>query len=387
MLSSALLLALWAADPSTVYRTDMHRMDMPLPERPALDHLTAPIQPHALGTSTTVFVNFDGIDLGECNPSDSKRDCSWYNFEEPFEPFSGSTQTKVSVLQAMRNDVSEYGIRVTATRPEQGDYTMVVYGGTELEYEALGSAPAGDCDDARPNQIAFAHLDGELATWVNGGATTALHEAAHSWGLDHIDVEGSIMFPSGDNSPTFFRDECDVTVVDTDLTPGDASCPELNDAHCGDARLQHADARLRRLFGPPYLDTTPPTLTLLEPVDGQYFQAPASFDVLFETEDDLHPQAYSIWAWLGEEPRPADGSVRASPDFNVAELPIGTWDFHVVVADEAGNETRLDFTIEVGEDPPPDPAVDGEGCGCTGGGSNIPGWALCVPLLLARRRR
>ncbi len=371
-----------------------HRMDMPLPPRPPLDYgpvgatdLAAPPRPHALGTNTTVFVNFDGVDLGECNPSNSQRDCSWYNFEDPFEPFSGSAQTKVSILQAMRSDVSEFGIRVTGQRPEDGDYTMVIYGGTEEQYGALGSAPAGDCDDELPNQIAFAHLDGDLAGWVNGGSTTALHEAAHSWGLDHIDFEGSIMFPSGNNGPTYYRDECDGMVEDTELTPGQASCPELNTRHCGDSNRQNAAARLDRLFGAPYVDTFAPQLELVEPEDGQYFQAPATFGVVFDTIDDQHPQAYSVYAWLNDDPRPTDPSVRVDPGFSVEELPIGMWDFHVVVVDEAGNESRVDFSVEVGEDPPEDPESDDGGCACTATRPSIPGWGLWIPLLLARRRK
>lgn len=383
---SALALALvLAAEPTLA--APLHRQDAPIPEQPPIDAFASPRRPHAIGENTTLYVNFEGVELSECNPSDSRRDCSWYNFEEPFPPFSGTIQTQVGVLQAMRSDVADYGIRVTAQRPESGNYTMVVYGGTEAEYGALGSAPAGDCDDEVPNQIAFAHLDGELNEWVNGGATTALHEAAHSWGLDHIDAEGSVMFPSGNNSPTFFRDECDLMVEDTELNPGQSSCPELNMAQCGDSSRQNAAARLTRLFGPAYVDMEAPIVELLEPQDGQYFQAPANFDVVFETIDDQHPQAYSVWAWLGDDPRPADDSVRVDPGFSVTDLPIGIWDFHVVVADEAGNETRVDFTIEVGEDPPPDPPAGDEGCGCRSSGGTATLWWICVPVALARRRR
>ncbi len=385
MLTGAATLLWLAAQPPLA--TPRHRLDAPLPPRPALDDLTSLPRPHALGENTTLYVNFEGIELSECNPSDSRAGCSWYNVGVPIPPFSGTIQTQVGILQAMRRDVADYGIRVTATRPESGNYTMVVYGGTEAEYGALGSAPAGDCDDELPNQIAFAHLDGELNDWTNGGSTTALHEAAHSWGLDHINFEGAIMFPSGNNSPTYFREDCDRVVEDTDLTEGPAKCPELNEAHCGDGNLQNAHARLVRLFGPAYVDMQAPDLELVEPADGQYFQAPASFDVVIETSDDQHPQAYSVWAWLGEDPRPADDKIRADPSFKVEDLPIGTWDFHIVVADEAGNETRLDFSIEVGEDPPPDPVTE-EGCGCTsGGGPGLPAVLFCVPWLLARGRR
>ena len=255
-MSPLALLALLAAEPGLA--TPRHRQDAPLPPQPPIDALQAPTRPHALGEGATVYVNFDGVQLTECNPSDSRRDCSWYNFEQPFPPFSGTVQTQVGVLQAMRNDVAEFGIRVTGTRPLRGNYTMVVYGGSEAEYGALGSAPAGDCDDEVPNQIAFAHLDGDNNAWVNGGATTALHEAGHTWGLDHIDVQGAIMFPSGDNSPTYFRDDCDQVVDGTDLDPGDAACPHLNMEQCGALDRHNAAARLVRLFGPPYVDMEAP---------------------------------------------------------------------------------------------------------------------------------
>ena len=367
-----------------------HCMDMPLPPRPAA--LTNDAQPRAareVGTNTIVFVNFDGVELGSCNPSNSKRNCHWYNTEKAFPPFSGTVQTKVSVLQAMRRDAADFGVRITGQRPpDSEDYTMVIYGGTEAEYGALGSAPAGDCLDQNPNQIAFAHVDGELVEWINGGATTALHEAAHSWGLDHIDTEGTIMFPSGNNQPTTFLDGCATVVTDVDLTPGEGSCPDLNRQYCGDVGSQDPRATISQLFGEPYVDVTPPTVELVEPRDGQYFQAPANFDVILDVQDDLHPQAYDVAFWLNDDPKP-ESRPFVENYFSVAELPIGTWEFHVEFVDEAGHSARLDFEIEVGEDPPPTPS---EG-GCSIAASRTPGVSghaglvvLLLGLVACRRR-
>ncbi|MEM7156503.1 MAG: hypothetical protein AAF799_26870 [Myxococcota bacterium] len=370
-----------------------HRMDMPLPPRPSA--LTSDPQPTAareVGTNTIVFVNFDGVELGSCNPSNSKRNCHWYNTEKAFPPFSGTIQTKVSVLQAMRRDAADFGVRITGQRPpDSEDYTMVIYGGTEAEYGALGSAPAGDCLDQNPNQIAFAHVDGDLVEWINGGATTALHEAAHSWGLDHIDTEGTIMFPSGNNQPTTFFDGCAAVVTDVELTPGAGSCPEINEQNCGSEGSQDPRATLAELFGEPYVDVTPPTVELVEPRDGQYFQAPADFDVILDIQDDLHPQVYDVAFWLGADPKP-ESRPFVENYFSVAQLPVGTWEFHVEFVDEAGHAARLDFEIEVGEDPPPTPTEDGcSGCGVAAGRTpGVSGRAGLVVLLLglvACRRR
>lgn len=376
-----------------------YRMDATVPPRPAHEYdATADevmVFPRAhtareVGTGTTLFVNFDGVDLGSCNPSNAKRNCHWYNNDEPFEPFSGSMQIKASVLQAMRRKVADFGVRVTGVRPpDSEDYTMVVYGGTEAEYGALGSAPAGDCLDQRPNEIVFAHLDGELAGWINGGATTALHEAGHSWGLDHIDVQGGIMFPSGNDTPTAFRMGCDRVVADTELTPTEASCPSVNSMFCPQPDEQDATALLTHMFGPPYVDVTPPSVKLVEPRDGQYFQHPATFEVVLDVQDDLHPQFYSLWAWLGDDPRPEDSSNFVVPEFAVSGLDIGSWDVHVVVADEAGNETRIDFSVEIGEDPPPEPSAS---CSMRAGEPGVSGitafgWLSLLMLAPALARR
>lgn len=396
MIAAAALLLLLAPDPLAggssrphALAEGRHVMDAPVPPPPdRLSAATPAIAGRELGTPTTLFVNFDGVDLGSCNPSNSHENCHWYNDEEPIPAFSGSLQTKVSVLQAMRRDAADFGIRITGLRPSRDQaYTMMVYGGTEAHYGALGSAPSGDCLDQRPNEIGFAHIDGDLVDWVNGGATTTLHEAAHTWGLDHVDMERTIMYPTGNNEPTAFGDGCHTVVGDVDLTPGMVSCPELNEELCGAEGLQNATAVLERLFGGPYVDVQAPTIELVEPADGQYFQAPASFDVVLDIRDDLHPQVYDAAFWLGDDPKP-EATPFILDHISVVDLPIGTWAFHVELSDEAGNSTRLDFEIEVGEDPPPEPHEGG--CRVSGvprGGVSGPPWLVVLLLpALARRR-
>jgi hypothetical protein len=363
-LSASVLLAGVAFAGMGPTRTIDHvRPQPPIPER-----LAADVPPRPLGTPATVFVNFDGIELDECNPSDSHEDCHWYNYGVEFPPFSGSLQTRVSILQVMRRVSADYGIRITARRPpDDEDYVMVVVGGTEEEYGQLGSAPAGDCEDQRPNEIAFAHLDGDSVDWVTGGATTAIHEAAHTWGLDHIDVEHAVMYPTTDGQPAAFHDGCAGVVGDIELTPAPSSCPELAEQMCGTPGQQDSAEMLRYLFGPPYVDTVAPVIELLEPEDGQYFQAPAAFDVVLAIDDDLDPQRYQRLVWLEGEPRPETGTPVFDPSFGVEGLPVGQYTVHVVVFDEAGNEGELAFDIEVGVEPPPPPEMDdgeGEGCAC-----------------------
>jgi MYXO-CTERM domain-containing protein len=195
------------------------------------------------------------------------------------------------------------------------------------------------------------------------------------------------MFPEGGNLPTAFRDDCDAIVGSPELDPGDPSCPEVNLDYCSAGDLQNPTPLLATLFGPGYVDAIAPTVELAEPSDGQYFQVPGNFAVVLDIEDDLHPQLYSMWAWIGDEPRPAEPSELVEPGFEVVDLPVGTWEFHLAIADEAGNETRLDFTVEVGTHPVP---VD-DGCACAADGAVRPpalaGFTVVALVLGARRRR
>ncbi|MEM6291094.1 MAG: hypothetical protein AAGA54_07505 [Myxococcota bacterium] len=69
MIAAALLVLATATD----LAAPAHRMDAPMPAQPPIDDLRALPRAHALGTNTTLYVNFDGVELSECNPSDAKR--------------------------------------------------------------------------------------------------------------------------------------------------------------------------------------------------------------------------------------------------------------------------------------------------------------------------
>jgi hypothetical protein len=335
--------------------------------------------PHVAGAPTTLFVNFDGVTLTACTPSSAADDCSALGGNRVVPPFSGGTQARAAILQALRELIGDRGIRVTGTRPDERGYTMVVYGGDAGREGVLGLGPSGDCGDAIPGQIAFAYLDGALSDWVNGGATTVLHEAAHTWGLDHVGAPGTLMFPTGDDRPVQLGDACAPVVADAGLTPGGPTCPDAHAVHCGLGERQAAGLELRALFGPRVPDTTPPTLALTYPADGAQFAAPASFHVEIDVADDAHPQAYDVQAWIaGETPISRHVGAFDRVVFEVGQLGPGDHVVHVIVADLGGNQTGLDFVVRVD-----DTRSGGAADGCRLGAP--PG---LLPLLwLVRRRR
>lgn len=324
--------------------------------------ITPPPPARKLGTNTTVFVNFDGVTIGECNPSNSHANCHWLESNTTFDPWSGSLTERVAILDAMRAIAQDYGIRITGQRPPSDEpYVMVVYGGDSIAEEALGRAPAGDCWDDLPNQIAYVYLDGERATWINGGASTAMHEASHTWGFDHVGLDGVMMAPTGGNTIANPFDGCAQIVENLEYDPGEGSCPEINLDLCGLEDFQHADATLKLLFGQPYVDDRPPILELIAPFDGIYYEGPASFDVILAVTDDLHPQIYEMAiAVPGLIDDPSFSPV-IDPSFEVEGLPLGHWTFELRLRDAAGNEGSLQFDVTVGDDTLP---LD-DGCVCS----------------------
>ena len=337
-----------------------------------------------LGAATTIFVNFDGVTIESCSPSNSHRNCHWLEAGRRFAPWSGSFAQRVAILDALRSLVADYGIRVTGQRPPADEpYVMIVYGGDSIEEEALGRAPPGDCWDDLPNEIAYVFLDGERSDWVNGGASTILHEAGHTWGLDHIGLNGALMSPAGGNllAPPFAG--CAAIVDGVEFDPAEPSCPEINLELCGLSSYQDAGAVLELLFGEPYVDDIAPRLELRRPFDGVYYQAPASFEVELEITDDLHPQRYELAIevpGLLDEP-----SFREliEPRFEVDNLPLGDWTFELRLRDAAGNESQLRFRVEVGDDAP----VADDGCSCRSGPATPDGRGLLSLALLALLRR
>lgn len=355
---------------------------------PEIERPPLPPQARKIGSNTTLFVNFEGVHIGSCTPSNSHENCHWLKRNTTFEPYSGSLADRVAILDALRSLTADFGIRVTGRRPSDAEiYTMVVYGGDSEKEEALGRAPSGDCWDDYPNEIAYAFMDASRASWINGGASTALHEAAHTWGFDHVGLEGTLMAPSGGNTLSPPLDGCGQLVGDVAFEPEDEpSCPDINRELCGLSNYQHDTALLRMLFGAPYVDDQAPDPRLVWPEDGMYYEAPANFDVDIEILDDLDPQRYQIAVIVpGIADEPVWTSAYAA-DFAVTDLPVGSWAFEVRVRDEAGNEGSVAFTIEVGEEP----ARLDDGCACTSRstppGSTLLAW-LGLVLLVRRRRR
>lgn len=352
--------------------------------------LRADLPPRAAGTPETLYINFDGGVLQTGCGNDPRYDCSTLAalFDGYVGPYDGNETQRISILQATRKDLKDFGVRVVIDRPPPDvPYTMVIYGDLGPQ-DFAGIAPYIDCEDRRGGDTSFTQGFGSS----NTGSTVILQEAAHTWGLEHVDSELDILNPfksAGLNQS--FRDECFKIVSDTDLTPTQGSCNQVHAQFC-ETGFQNSWQEMNLLFGPAIPDTVAPTLEITSPPDESTFVLPTTIPLLGNVQDDLHPQFYVVEVYDGDQ-LIYEGD-RIGLDLLLVNPPDGEYDLRVVIADEAGNtaEDRVRFDIlPEGSELPLEPDEDGEDdpaeAGCRTGGAPSPGaWLLLLVALVPGRR-
>ena len=363
---------------------------------PALEPapLVAGGQPRAAGMPEILYVNFDGGVLHSGCGNEAHYNCSTLanTFDGYVGPFTGNDTQRISILQATRKELADFGVRVVVQRPpDDVPYTMVMYGDLGPQ-DFAGLAPYIDCEEVHPNDTSFtAAFDTS-----NTGSTVILQEAAHTWGLEHVDAEDDILNPfKAAGLHQNFHDECYPIVANTALEPTPGSCNIVHTRFC-ETGFQNSWQEMRYLFGPPVPDTSAPTLDIISPIDGETFVLPTTIPLTGDITDDLDPQFYriQIFTLLDGEPLPDfPEQNKVALDLLLQEPPPGDYEMRVVISDEAGNsaEDTVTFTIlkEGSELPEDEPEVDDddESDGCRLGGHEPHALALVVLAGLVRRRR
>ncbi|MEZ4452068.1 MAG: MYXO-CTERM sorting domain-containing protein [Nannocystaceae bacterium] len=360
--------------------------DPPLAWTPAVPVAHGDVLPRSVGQPGTLYVNFDGAVLQDGCGNDAHRDCSALGnlFDGYVGPFDGTDVQRVAILQAARKDVADFGIRIVTKRPpDEDEYTMILYGALG-DQEFAGIAPYIDCGDLWPSDTAFANA----YSTSNTGSTVILQEAAHTWGLEHVDAPFDNMHPFKTGGSQSFTDECQKIVSNTDLDSYGGACNAVHQRFC-ERGYQNSWQELRYLFGPPVPDTSPPTLTITNPEDGAEFALPVTIPLTGVIDDDLDPQAYTITVLKDGAKVFEDEGLSLALLMN--DPPAGEYDLTVQVTDEAGNlgTSRVRFTIYPEGTVLPDDQDDGEadsGCRIDGEAGEA-GLGLLVLGLVRRRRR
>ncbi len=375
-----------------------HLATAPVSE-PAPLRLSGPQRPSAAaGKPHILYINFDGAVLRRGCGNDSRHDCSSLAdlFDGYVGPFVGTESRRVAIVQAVRKDLVDFGIRPVTRRPPEGaDYTMVLYGDLGTQ-DFAGIAPYIDCANQWENDTCFA---GAFQGY-NIGSTIILQEAAHTWGLEHVNDPFDNLHPFVAQATPSFRDRCNKIVSNTDLVEVGGVCNVVHEKFC-DAGYQNSYRELLDLFGPAIPDTSPPTLEITSPPDDSVHVLPTTIPLLGEVTDDLSPQYYDVTITRDGKQLYAGEGHRL--ELLLKDPPVGDYELEVVVVDDGGNagKDRVHFTVlaagsedpdtdsDVGEsDTDTDGASGGTGCRVAGPRSDPRLLAWCLPLAwLARRRR
>ena len=355
----------------------------PLPVAPPTDH----VRGAADGVPEILYVNFDGAVLQSGCGNDAHYDCSTLAdlFDGYVGPYQDNEQARMSILDATRKAVADFGIRVVTRRPpDDVDYTMVIYGDLGAQSFA-GIAPYIDCEDLHPGDTSFT----QAFTGSNTGSTVILQEAAHTWGLEHVDSELDILNPfKAAGLSQDFIDDCFRIVANTDLQPTPGACNQIHTLFCPEG-FQNSYREMLHLFGPHIPDVNPPEFEITEPEDGAVFVAPVDFSLRGSLDDELHPQFYTVQIYFGEELLGEQQNTKV--DLRITNPEPGDYDLRVVVLDEAGNaaEDSITFTIlPEGSELPEEEIEETPGTEtCRVGGDVGGAWLLLLCLGWVRRRR
>jgi hypothetical protein len=149
----------------------------------------------ALTSTQTIYVAFDGVHVDNCSGecSDARVNQSWAigaHFGQQaidFLPY-GNDEERNIVLEGLRAAYAPYDVAFTTTRPESGDYTMVIVSATGGPHH--GVAPL-DCGNANKNDIAFVYRTTLSSPQLV--AREAAHELGHSFGLAHVASNADFM--------------------------------------------------------------------------------------------------------------------------------------------------------------------------------------------------
>ncbi|MCX4239988.1 MYXO-CTERM sorting domain-containing protein [Paraliomyxa miuraensis] len=338
-----------------------------LPPSPA--GLVSTERPQRLGAKI-LFVNFDGQDMNGCNNNNPVNNCSTI-FNGVVLPYTGDAVKRASIIQVIRKRVADFGITVTDQRPASGDYDMEMVGNWQGANPGFaGVAPNIDCNDATGGETSFTL---EASSSADGIAEIVLQELAHTWGLEHVDEQQDLLFPTTAGSNKTFHDECYKIVEDTALNPTNGWCNQVHTQFCSFG-WQNSYRELLYLFGESVPDTIAPLVTIVSPADGATLEG-GTFDLVLAFEDDQSPAVITTNIRLEGGPlsEPVEvGGAYAAPGelaFPIQDLPDGTYSVRVDAEDESDNPAQDEITFTVVGNPPAAGDDGADGSGSEGSGS------------------
>lgn len=294
-------------------------------------------------TPTVLFINFDGAVLRRGCGNDAHFDCSTLSsrFDGFIPPFTGGATPRSGIVQGARRDLEPFGVRVVSERPPDDiPYSQVIYGALGAQ-DFAGIAPYIDCGDQFPSDTSFS----QPYFNANLGATVVVHEAGHTWGLEHIESLDDNMFPVAEATSATFTDVCHQIVANTDLDPGGGICNAMHTKWCPVGQ-ENTFQELRFLFGDPLEDTEAPSVEIITPADGSIHELPVVLNLGAELRDDVNPQLYDVQLFVDGE-LAFDQRLWGEVDFPFIPPEPGVYEVRIVVSDPSGKMGEDAVSFEV----------------------------------------
>lgn len=299
--------------------------------------------PTSAAAERVVFVNLEPVVLTNAAGQDPTQN-SYNTTGFVPGPASGwptlSQADRTELLYWLKEASVPFDIIYTFERPVAGTYDMVVTG-TAADNAALFpdlgcSAAIGlaDCSDTNAENVSFFFhgcLDaGDLAD-MHRVAFNLFAALGFGWGLENLTGSGQIM---ANYTPTSleFGDVC-TTIEGAQLCPGGhVGCP---------ANQQNSTADLLGRIGA-RVDDGPPTVTILEPADGQGFAAGATVHVEAAVGDLFGGLAVTL-----EIVEAGQTQVDEQPpyDWTLGGIPAGMWTLRVSATDADANLVSQQVTV------------------------------------------
>ena len=317
---------------------------------------------------STIFLNFFGGPLkGGKNASEGESPClGGPQNTVDYPGYGGSEQKALAVIQIFKDAAEPFGLRVAYEKapPKHLPYSQVMMGGKP---SALGFGPGIlgvscnlDCGDQWLRDTTFAFTEESNNAGVLG--TTALQEAAHSFGLDHIDGENNIMFPYATLGNKVWADTC---TPYNDATGG-IGCKYVHVKFCPEGS-QNDVAELTAYFGVNTPDTEAPVVKMLAPLDGHTMSAGDPLHIEVEVSDN-----HEGYGWVLQVPE-LKQELQAYGGQKVWDIPgpgKGVYTIRVEALDHDGNVGFDEATIYVDQEAPAPTTGDMPTTGDSDGGSS-----------------
>jgi uncharacterized membrane protein YgcG len=300
---------------------------------------------------STIFLNFFGGPLsGGKIASEGQSPClGGPQNKVDYPAYGGSEQKALAVIQIFKDAAEPFGLRVAyeKTPPKHLPYSQVMMGGKP---SAIGFGPGIlgvscnlDCGDQWLRDTTFAFTEESNNAGVLG--TTALQEAAHSFGLDHIDGENNIMYPYATLGNKVWADTC---TPFNDATGG-IGCKYVHVKFCPDNQTQNDVAELTAYFGVNSPDTEAPVVKMLSPMDGQQMSAGDMLHIEVEVSDNF--EGYG-WVLQVPELKQEQQAYAGEKVWDFPAPPKGAYTIRVEAIDHDGNIGFAEAKIYVDQEPP-----------------------------------